>query len=733
MPTVSVVIPTFNRATLVVEALRSVLCQTFRDYEIVVIDDGSTDSTRDVLAPSVEDGKVRYVFQPNQGESAARNRGIRMARGKYITFLDSDDLYLPHKLERQVAYLDTHPEVALVHSGYSKFDDAGADLGYRDTSRLSGRIYPRILLEWSVLMAVPTVMVRASVLAEVGGFDEAMRQAPDLDLWRRIAMRYPIAAIPEELCKVRQHAGSVSADKTSAARVFRKYLRKAFDEDPNLTATLRRRARSRMHLNVARTLLGEGSREEMRMVRNECVRSARKWPFHPGPYATLAASFLPRRVREWLARRWRRSRFKPFAKGRGPSPVLLVGSKIAVGGAQRILLTQAEWFRDRGHPVVAAFFYDEERLHSRFQSEVSSPVIDLEAWRRGAGPVSNLFRLVRGMTRLFLLMARGRFTVVETFTHHSNLLGLPLAWLARVPARIATHHGRPAMPRVLDRLHAIVVNSGVVSCLVTVSRQSSRDATEREGVDPGRVVVIRNGIRQQDEVPAPRRDADVVRRELRVEATSTLVLSVGRLVDAKGHVHLLEAVPAVLDRFPEAVFLVVGDGPLRPSLEERASRLGIGAAVRFEGIRFDVDQLLRASDIFVLPSLREGLPLALLDAMAAGTAVVATAVGGIREILVNEQNGLVVPPADASLLSRALLRLLADEALRKRCGDAARELMAQEYTIDRMCEDYSDVFRRMAGRRWRPADSVTRLGPGSPPAAAGPDIGTRSPPSRTSP
>jgi glycosyltransferase involved in cell wall biosynthesis len=337
------------------------------------------------------------------------------------------------------------------------------------------------------------------------------------------------------------------------------------------------------------------------------------------------------------------------------------------------------------------------------------------------------------MTKLFWLMARGGFTVVETFTHHSNLLGLPPAWLARVPARIATHHGRPPMSRVLDRLHTLVVNSGMASCLVAVSRQSSRDAIEREGVNPGRVAVIRNGIRQQETAPASRRDADAVRRELQLEAASSLVLSVGRLVEEKGHVHLLESVPAVLERFPGAVFLVVGDGPLRPSLEERASRLGVEAVVRFEGTRFDVDRLLMASDIFVLPSLQEGLPLALLDAMAMGTPVVATAVGGIGEILVNEQNGLLIPPADAPALARAVLRLLTDDELRKRCGDAARELMGREYTIDRMCGEYSELFQRLARRRWRPADSVTRLGRGSPPAAAGPDIGTRSPPSRTRP
>jgi glycosyltransferase involved in cell wall biosynthesis len=356
---------------------------------------------------------------------------------------------------------------------------------------------------------------------------------------------------------------------------------------------------------------------------------------------------------------------------------------------------------------VVAFFYDEEQLHSRFEAGLSCKVVDLRAWRRGAGTLGNLLRLIGGMTRLLLLLVRGRFTVVETFTHHSNLLGLPLAWLARVPARIATHHGSLPLPRVLNQAHALVVNSGVTSRLVAVSQQSARDAIEREGIEPGRVKVISNGVQVPSAAFASRQDGIDLREELRVEAASNLVLSVGRLVEAKGHVHLLEAIPAVLDRLPGTVFALVGDGPLRPSLEERASRLGIESAVRFTGIRFDVDRLAVNSDLFVLPSLQEGLPLALLDAMAVGMPVVATDVGGMGEVLVHESNALVVPPAESRSLSRAMLRFLEDPQLGRRCGAEARELMRREYTIDRMCAGYFDVFRCAAGRRWQSSERVT--------------------------
>lgn len=231
MPKVSVIIPTYNRADYVRESIESVLAQTYTDYEIIIVDDGSMDDTREVLKPWIDDGTIRYVYQENQGESAARNNGIRMAQGRYISFLDSDDLFLPTKFEKQVAYLDSHPEEAFVQSWYAKFDDAGNDLGYRDTSDISGKVYPGILLDWSVLLAVPSVVVRAKILKDVGGFDEAIYWGPDLDLWRRITQKYPIGVIPEVLCKIRVHPGNISGDKVSAAASFAVYLQKAFDDD----------------------------------------------------------------------------------------------------------------------------------------------------------------------------------------------------------------------------------------------------------------------------------------------------------------------------------------------------------------------------------------------------------------------------------------------------------------------------------------------------------------------
>ncbi|MEJ5202886.1 MAG: glycosyltransferase, partial [Anaerolineales bacterium] len=142
-----------------------------------------------------------------------------------------------------------------------------------------------------------------------------------------------------------------------------------------------------------------------------------------------------------------------------PQTILFVGSQMAVGGSQMVLLQLADWFHAQGYHVAAAFFYDRDGLAEKWQERYSFPVVDLQAWKKGPALLKPLW-LVRGILRLFLLIHRERFSAVMAFTHHSNLLALPLAWLAGIPVRVASHRGRIlGFPRWQERLHAWMVNS----------------------------------------------------------------------------------------------------------------------------------------------------------------------------------------------------------------------------------------------------------------------------------
>ncbi len=384
----------------------------------------------------------------------------------------------------------------------------------------------------------------------------------------------------------------------------------------------------------------------------------------------------------------------------GKVSILLFGTQMAVAGAQAMLLSQARWFHARGYAVTAAFLYDRDGLAESWRKDNPFPVLDLEGRKTRGGFIPNALRLGRGLWRLFRLLRRERFAVIETFTPHSNVLALPVARLAGVPARIATHHGRieDTLPWFW-RLHGWVVNSGIATTLVAVSERVKRWTIEKERVRPERVQVILNGIEfssvQSDEAARRR-----LRAELGVPDDGLLFLTVGRLMAQKGHTFLLDAASDVLKRYPSAVFAFAGDGPLRPELEEKSKRLGIQTSLRFLGVRADVPELLHAADGFVLPSLWEGLPIALLETMAAGKAVAATRVEGVEELLIHGESGLMVPAGDGAALAQAILQLLGDAALRERLGLAARKLVERDFTLRRMCEEYEQLFAKaLAGAR----------------------------------
>jgi glycosyltransferase involved in cell wall biosynthesis len=194
-PLISVIIPTFNRASWVREAVDSVLAQTFQDFELIVVDDGSTDTTGEGLGPYGD--RLSYIYQARQGVSAARNRGLEMAAGGWLAFLDSDDLWLPQKLESQVDffYRNTQAEICQTEEIWIR---NGRRVNPRSKHRKpSGDIFvPSLTL---CLVSPSAVMLKRSLLEEVGFFDRSLPACEDYDLWLRISCRKPVFLIEKPL------------------------------------------------------------------------------------------------------------------------------------------------------------------------------------------------------------------------------------------------------------------------------------------------------------------------------------------------------------------------------------------------------------------------------------------------------------------------------------------------------------------------------------------------------
>ena len=213
MPEVSVIIPTYNSAQFLVEALQSVFDQTFKDYEIIIVDDGSTDHTKQLISRYINE--IKYIFQENAGPAKAKNRGIMSSSGIYVAFLDADDVWLPTKLEKQVSVFHQDQELAMVFTENSCFDEKRGifqrSIGKRN-KLMNGDIARNIFLHSGV--STPTVMVRREIFNEVGLFEEELYMGEDDNMWVRIASNFKVELIDEPLVKVRSHPNRTTVNKS---------------------------------------------------------------------------------------------------------------------------------------------------------------------------------------------------------------------------------------------------------------------------------------------------------------------------------------------------------------------------------------------------------------------------------------------------------------------------------------------------------------------------------------
>jgi glycosyltransferase involved in cell wall biosynthesis len=290
---------------------------------------------------------------------------------------------------------------------------------------------------------------------------------------------------------------------------------------------------------------------------------------------------------------------------------------------------------------------------------------------------------VGGAVKLADTLRRRRIDILHSHMFYSSLFASPVGWACGVPLIVETPHvrerwrrGRLKRSYVVDRLAARFVDR-----FIAVSRANARYLVEEKGLPAHKVVVVENGcdMRRFDSSAT----AGTARHELGLSAQDRVLLVVGRLEPQKGHRVLLEALPAVRAEFPSARLVCVGEGDERRALEVQAARLGIGSAVRFTGFRPDVPRWLSAADVVVLPSFYEGLPLAAIEALAASRPVVATAVDGTPEVVVDGQTGLTVPAGDVASLAGAISRLLREPLLARRLGQAGRRWVEERFDEER--------------------------------------------------
>jgi len=345
-----------------------------------------------------------------------------------------------------------------------------------------------------------------------------------------------------------------------------------------------------------------------------------------------------------------------------------------------------------GQPAidVSAVLFNDGRLADELR-RLDVPVIVLDETRTSTlGLLLGLIRILRAHSP----------DLVHVHKYKDGVLGTMAARIAGVPLVVRTMHGlaeplqgwthlKSRLYEALDRLTL----QHFVDLIIAVSQRMTQTLWE-SGYLPTMVTCIQNGLDLRHVQPTRAREE--TRRGLGVEPDSFVIGTVGRLSAVKGHTHLLAAAKQIVNRAGDARFVLVGDGPLRGELQAKAAQLQIADACRFAGARRDVYDVVSAMDVFVLPSLNEGIPMSLLEAMTLGRPVVASAVGGIPEVIDHRVNGLLVEPGDERGLANACLELTRDRQLATTLGACARQTIEGAFSHERSGLALLNVYESMA-------------------------------------
>jgi len=270
-PTVSVIIPTYNMARYLPEAIESVLNQSFKDFEIIVVDDGSTDNTKPIIE-SFQD-KIIYLYQSNRGESAARNLGIKKAHGEFLAFLDADDKWLPDKLNLQVEVFKNNPTIGMVACGAMGIDESGKFIKQYVPKNFAS--HNSLLKALSISQIIPGsssgVLVRKKCFETVGFFDEKIKIGPDWDMWLRIAKKFNIYFIEKPLVLIRKHR-----NKPEFRTPINEEHYVSIVIEKNIKGTYKRRAYANLYYRVGCYFLSASKKRE---ALKYLMRSFWQYPF----------------------------------------------------------------------------------------------------------------------------------------------------------------------------------------------------------------------------------------------------------------------------------------------------------------------------------------------------------------------------------------------------------------------------------------------------------------------
>ena len=702
---VSVVIPAYNHEEYVGEAIQSVLDQTFQDFELIIINDGSTDNT-EVEILKFKDERIRYFSQENRGLSATLNRGIELARGEYFNFLPSDDAFLPQKLEVQLEAFEKSEDIGVVFSYQKVIDAEGNEIKddpvvgwFHVPFETKEEIFPA-LFERDFL-SVPTALIKMGCFKKVGLFDESLKTAQDYDLWMRILKHYDLRLIKRPLLKMRWHGANLTYRPTPETEMERaKVLLKAYknltieDIFPSLKQRKDVFAYAEAYEKLATYM--EKSGIPALIPISQIYKNKGK---HLTNSKVDLAQLEERGTEIGIG-------MDPERDTNGKINILMEARSLDKGGMEEVVYNIATHLDADLFRVIVVCIERGGFVEGRLR-KVGIPVEILGQEKE---------REYREILR--------RYRIDLVNTHYSHF-GPPIASQEGIPVLSFIHSiYNWVSNKLFDEFRRV---DPFVSKYIAVSKIAEQYARYRFNIPPEKFKVIPDGI-NLGRLSGPREGSVPKRKDLGMDEEDFIFLHVGAISRAKMHNSIIAALKSLPPQFSSIKVLCLGqilEEDYYQFIQRKIEENGLEGRIKFLGFIEDIQPYYQLADAFLLPSLIEGWGLVTLEAMYYGLPLILTRVGGAEEFIKDGDIGILISncwsdiiqldessfqyfahldyPSNTEEFVNALVDFYTRKEHWKEAGKKGREKVLSQFTLDRVMPSYEKEYLSLAieGKNFR--------------------------------
>lgn len=653
-PLVTIITVVFNGEEFIKEAINSVLSQTYSNIEYIIIDGGSTDQTIEIIK-QYEPYIDYWVSEKDKGIYDAMNKGIRLATGEIIGILNSDDLYELDAIQNSVKYFIREN---------ADFTYGKAYIINRDGQREGiQNPVPKDELKFRTQEAlfphVSLFIKQESYKHKVGLFDTKYKISSDVELMLRINKK----------CQ------GVNTEK-----IIGNFRRGGTSGDGRALLEMRQIA-----INYGKSLLMSYLKYYISLLK---ISLSNKIP-----------NYFLFKIKKISKSKWQLLKNNLIMNNNSEIKIMILINQLGYGGAVKIVFDFINSFNqnEKEYSIVSIGMWGGERYTYKDFEKLGIDVVDF-----GGRSKFDTVALIR----LYKYLKNNKIDILHTHLPHSHIVGRIAGRLARVPKIVSTlqnvYQSQNAISSLVD--YWTIGLSDVVTAVSRGTEESYFGDSQLftiEALEKGRThFTIYNGV---DVAKIDKSLGEVNKKEklesLNLNQNNLNIVCAARLHPNKGHTYLLNAIAQIKNSSPKLHFLFLGDGPLENMLKEQADKLSVQEYITFLGYRKDVYEIFAVVDAFILPSINEGLPVSVAEAMAVSLPVIATEIPGVKEIVEQNVTGWLVPPADVQSLAEVLKESTVNSEQLKVFSKNGRERIEEKFSINSITEQYKSIYKYLAQKK----------------------------------